>query len=142
MPVPVSETVREVSSGSLVVRVTVADCSPTDVGLNVTPTPWLLFAVIVNVVGERVNAAFDDVTLDTVKSALPLLETTSVSVFSVFVSTSPKLNVLADRLMSGAVPIVVSEILVGLPDALWIMDRVAGSAPKVVGVVVTVMIWF
>ena len=78
VPAPVRETVRLFSSGSLLTMVNVPNWLPSEAGVKVTVTFWLLPAVTVKEVVESVNWLSEEVIPVTDRSAVPVLETIRV----------------------------------------------------------------
>ena len=122
IPLPLSAT-DDGLPGALCVSVTVAVFAPTDAGVNVTVMVWAAApALTVNAVeGLTVNCPApvpDSPTADTDSAALPVLPTVKISDFVCPFCTSPKFNVVFDRLMAGCVPVPETVTVDGLPGAL------------------------
>ena len=116
-------------------------CVPTAVGAKVTVTMTVSSpAAIVKLVGETVKPLLE-VILDTVRAALPVLETTKVRCLVLLTSTLPKLSELADRLMPACVPVPLAVTVEECPEALCVKVNVAVFPPEAVGVKVTVTVW-
>src|SRR5690242_8591808 len=90
-PVPVSATATLPLAGSLLAMVSVPDCAPALVGLNVKVATAIPPAATLSVVGETANGAAV-LRLVTFSAAAPLLDMVTVAVWLCPTVTLPKLT--------------------------------------------------
>ena len=125
--------------------VSVAAFDPAAVGANVTVTVRLPPAGTVRVAAEAVNAASLDEMADTIRGALPVLETVSVRFSDCCTSTSPKASGEGDMAIAGTgttVPLPVSDTVKGLSSgSSLVIVNVTVLSPTAVGLNVTVTGW-
>lgn len=136
---PLRFTVMSGETGSSLPIVSVPVLVPGEAGEKSTVTLALSPAAMEKgAAGEATNSAELDEMLSITKGAVPLFFSQTNRSEVVPLSISPKSRALLESESNAPIPVADKDTVVGLPDTLWTMERVAVFVPAEVGAKVTV----